>query len=76
MNELFEGLQTWYASLPPEQASFLTSGFIIMLVVGFVVKFMLKGVVKVVAMILISVISVFWFTGWEIPILSEYFSAK
>lgn len=74
MNELFTGLQTWFNNLPEAQANFLTSGLIVMLVVGFVVKFMLKGVVKVIAMIVIALISFFWATGYPIPILSDYFS--
>lgn len=74
MNEMFSALQSWFNSLPEAQANFLTSGFMIMLVVAFVLKFLLKGVIKWVAMIILGVISYFWLTGHEIPILSEYFT--
>lgn len=73
MNELFSGLQEWFNNLPEDQASFLTSGFFIMIVVMIVVKYVLAGPIKWIAILLIAAVSFFWATGYPVPILSEYF---
>lgn len=76
MNEMFSMLHAWFQGLPEHQANFFTSGFFIMMVVMIMIKFVLKGVVRWAAMLIIFGISIFWLTGWEMPILSEYFASS